>query len=673
MDHYDRLAWTSRGTRGQVGSSPETTGDESRSGTRRVRLEQALRDLERAYMCQATDIGLEHLPQIVTVMSDVGTDEAAVWLGGWLVGLAEKVTTGPYDSSRSNWIINYLTDWKADPRHLYRGLEVVLNPSAPWWVWHSYLRATMRLGRADAAAYLARLMAQEGQRWTHEQRKEVVGLLGGYGDQRVITRLAWWWDQEWQKEDDGSGLRTWISEALWGMDGERGVLVRQSTEWLVDWLEEADVSDDFRAMAALRVLRPRYLVDGVKDERIARLGRRWLERGTEEANFFLARAGAYLTDSASREELDALEELERGLLPDGRIHLAARMGMWEIVKLGLEEYIEKGLGYAWKMVELAAEQQYLPILPLLVDHYLNGKEWIGDAGLHKFHWQDIDECLDRRREERGARIDRRTAERLWKLGTPGAIAWVLNALREGADILTSSGRLDFDHIPKAHRESVWPVLEEFLNELEDEQMRWDIIGAIQFLWCEDDRWPWDVTRFFFDRLDDPDDVVVRQASSLIESRINGMWGPVWRGEAQAYQQGLQELAVRGTNLQRQFASWWLDKVVFEEPETSQDDDESEAPLAPPEDVGRELLERVCRREGIAQEDWDIARERALDILVGERRYLWTLGQAVQRGEVPAWWLMAAVAAQEILLEESDGAFFVRRGEKRLPLEDWARM
>jgi hypothetical protein len=133
MDHYDRLAWTSRGTRGQVGSSPETTGDESRSGTRRVRLEQALRDLERAYMCQATDIGLEHLPQIVTVMSDVGTDEAAVWLGGWLVGLAEKVTTGPYDSSRSNWIINYLTDWKADPRHLYRGLEVVLNPSAPWW------------------------------------------------------------------------------------------------------------------------------------------------------------------------------------------------------------------------------------------------------------------------------------------------------------------------------------------------------------------------------------------------------------------------------------------------------------------------------------------------------------------------------------------------------------
>jgi hypothetical protein len=153
-----------------------------------------------------------------------------------------------------------------------------------------------------------------------------------------------------------------------------------------------------------------------------------------------------------------------------------------------------------------------------------------------------------------------------------------------------------------------------------------------------------------------------------------MWGPVWRGEAEAYQQGLQELAVRGTDLQRQFASWWLDKVVFEEPETSQDDDvENEAPLAPPEDVGRELLERVCRREGIAQEDWDIARERALDILVGERRYLWTLGQAVQRGEVPAWWLMAAVAAQEILLEETDGAFFVRWGQRHLPLEDWARM
>lgn len=635
----------------------------------KVSLEYALRRLEYVCQCEMTEMELTHLRKIASVLSTVGTDEAARWLGKWLVEYAQGIDAGPYDNDRANRVTAGLMCWEAEEACLFGGVDVVLDPSVPWWVWHGYLRGLMRQGGADAAVYLARLMAEKGWYWTHEQRKEVVWALGGHGDERVIPYLGSWWDQERMRgETTESYLAIWIGETLWGPDGDRGVLVRRSTEWLVDWLEDADVSDEFRERVAIRVLRPRYRVDGKDNKRIVELGRKWLARGAAEANLSLMRAGAYLADKASREELDALEELERGLPQHGRIHLAGRMGMWEIVKSELEDYFENRLGFPWERVELIAEQQYLSILPLLVDHFWDGTDWIADAGLLRFRWQDVDECLDRLWEERDIEIDYKVARKLWRLGTPGAVSRVLSALREGMLPYYPQSSL-----PKVYREDVWLLLVEFFDEVEDEMMRWQAFSSILGLWPIGKAWPWEVTDFFFSKLDDPDNDIARGALVKLNGFASGWRGCVWEGRAEAYQQGLREIALKGTEQQCDLALLWLNRAAFDEGELS-DEDVTVEEIVParPEEPGRELLRAVCQRESISL-DGDVAYDRALDILLKERRYLWPLVKAVQTGKAPEQWLIAAVASQNILLEDKDGQMTVRCGEKSFPVDEWSRL
>ena len=160
-----------------------------------------------------------------------------------------------------------------------------------------------------------------------------------------------------------------------------------------------------------------------------------MARGLAEENLALSRAGAYLADVATIEQLEALAELERGLPPMGRIHLAARMRFWEVLRVTLEETLEEGPAWGWDAVELVAEQQFLPTLPLLVDHYLcdeewTYQEWIADAGLQLVL--------------RGLQLDRKrqTLKRGWK----EMPAWVfINAAGKAMD-------------PDNFRSRVWPKL-----------------------------------------------------------------------------------------------------------------------------------------------------------------------------------------------------------------------
>lgn len=612
---------------------------------------------------------------LATTLSMVGTRAAAVFLGERLVDYAQHLETGPYDDQLADWLAAGLRrSWEGNIEDLCAGLQFVLAASAPWWVWHGYLQGVMALGGSDAAAHVAALMDKEGKNWSPESRQGVVEWLGGYGDERVIPYLVRWWDRAWKKQDK-SGLRIFIGEALWGTEGERGVLVRQPTDWLIGYLEEAEASDDLLEMVAFNVLRPRYR--GKDFELVAALGRRWLEQGAAKRSLPLMRAGAYLADTASRQQLDLLQELESGFSSLGRLHLAARMGWWEVVREELRKSLDEGPAGAWEAIELATEQQYLTVLPVLIDYYMThgGTGWFTYTSFRRYRWQDIDRALDQLWEEKNLRFSYRVAYRLWELGTPGAVRRVLQALRTGAVSFRPAARF-LHRLPQDYREAVSPLLIEFFNEIKEDKtinkyLRWDIFDALHYLWAGGSPCPWEVIAFFFAELEGPDSDLADQASNMLWGQIWGYDIYPWAGRVDIYREELRKLAMYGTERQRPIAVRWLEALELTEQAARKEAVEERSPTFL-EDESQALLREVCRRAEIPHDNWALARDKALETLVSSRRYLPLLGQTVREGRAPDWWLLAAVASQGIVLEEADGMFYVRSGEQCFPLEEWAQ-
>lgn len=706
-----------------------------------IDMELLIGTAERFYGGEDDERWLMRLHAVVGALSTLGTEQAAFRMGEWLVRETNRTGAQRWVDKKRGLVVDGLSHWRGDSRSVWGGLEVVMRPGVPRWVWQGYLQGALKAGRADAAAHLAALAEADGMRWTKEQWTEVVKRLGEYGDERVAPYLARWWDRERERLKPGErGVVIWIGEALWGAEGDRGVLVQRPTDWLVEWLEDAEVSDDFREMVAYWVLRPRY-----PDEKVIRLGQRWLEQGARAGRPAIMRAGAYLTNAADEHTLKALQEAEMDRQPRVGSYLKGRMGRWEEVLEVLQEQLSENSLAAWDLVELIGTERYQPALPALIEYYLDGEEWIADAGLHRFDWKEIDACLEALWEARGMTVNHRVAMLLWRLGTPGAMRQVLEAMKQGM-------RRPYGTFPRHYREAVWPLLAEFVeeefveeNENENEFRRWEIFGVIQYLWPPGEAWPWEVAAFFFRRLDDRDQHVKQQAQRVLEAQIGQVEIQAWCGRERVYRDGLRQIALEGTKTQRQMALRWLawmragiarsalerwelerllaaesgapwpevlayvagqqrrdllDKVRAAAAKVSQNAEllkpqvvregrESNAlqerreelkslqgslvtALAMLEEDGEKLVQ-MARGEGvISTRGWVNVQVQALGALISRRQYLKTLVTAVQRGEAPEWWLMAALAAQGILLEEADGEMVVRQGEKTFPLTEWAR-
>ena len=674
---------------------------------------------ERIYKGEGETRELIRLRAIVGALSVLGTKHAARRLGDWLIRESERATDKRLDGKRADQIAGGLSQWRGDSQSLCAGLEIVMAHSVPWWVWRGYLRSALRIGKADVAAHLAKTAVEIETEWTEEQQIKVLHGIEAYGDERVVPYLAKWWHRLAESKDHRG--QVWVSEALWGAENERGVLGRQSTRWLTRWLESADVSDDFLERVSHCVLRPRS--QNQDNEDVVTLGRKWLERGAKEGRTTMMYAGAYLADTPNEKAIEVLQGSERHSETLGDFYFAGRLGRWEKVLNVLTERLRDGT-MEWSLAVLVGEEQYLPALPTLIEYYLKGEEWIAQAGLYHFKWEDVDVCLETVWQMQGMKVDQRTANLLWKLGTPGAMGRVLEVMGQGVDDL-------YDFLPQVYREATWPLLADFVEESKNELGRWKVFGDIQSLWKIGEAWPWAVTGFFFHQLEDLDRNVSGQARQVLEGQIDQVEIRVWQGREWEYRDGLREAVLEGTEAQRCMGLRWLSlipqevgKSALERWELNQlleirspelqraalqyvtlqkrhdlldrvreiaDEMTSDrvaqyhhedaaslqsavvAALGMLEEDGEKLVQIALGERVIPTHGWINAQGQALDALITRRQYLEVLAQAVQEGRAPASWLTAASVAQGTFLEKKDSEIIVRRGEKTWLLREWQRL
>lgn len=326
-----------------------------------------------------------------------------------------------------------------------------------------------------------------------------------------------------------------------GKELTSGVLEEASNDQIVDWVLKPDVSDQLREIVAHWLLEMRY-----PDARIVALGRRWLVEGIQEDRPPLIRAGALLADGASAEELEAVRKVGQSEWPISYLLLAWRMGRREPVLEFLKERLSVDM--LWDLVKLVASEKYQPALPILLTHYLKGQGWILDAGLNRFDPDMIDDSLRSLLGTGAWSITTSLINRLWKLGTPGAVRQALDAVKDVADVR-------FANLPKTHRDAVWPMLADFLDDTSrDEFIRWHIFGALRSLWPVDEEWPWEVTAYFFQKLEDPDPDIAREVWRILVSPYSQR---SIEEHPRDYSIGLRKLALEGTQRQQRVALRWV--------------------------------------------------------------------------------------------------------------------
>jgi hypothetical protein len=448
-----------------------------------------------------------------------------------------------------------------------------------------------------------------------------------------------------------------------------------------------------------------------------------LEQGIQREHQGLVQAGAYLANAVDEQVTKLLPKSEQQSGTLGEFYLAGRTGRWEKVLRTLNERLRAGV-LDWSLVALIGEEQCRAALPTLIEYYLKGEEWIAQAGLYHFKWEDVDVCLETVWQMQGMKVDQRTANLLWKLGTPGAVGQVLEAMEQGVDDL-------YDFLPQVYREATWSLLADFVEESKNELGRWKVFGDIQSLWKIGEAWPWAVTGFFFHQLEDWDRDVAGQARQVLEGQIDQVEIRVWQGREWEYRDGLREAVLEGTEAQRCMGLRWLSlipqevgKSALERWELNQlleirspelqravlqyvtlqerhdlldkvrkiaDEMTSDkvaqyrhedaaslqsavvAALGMLEEDGEKLIRIALGERVIPTHGWVNAQVQALDALITRRQYLEALAQAAQEGRAPASWLTAASIAQGAFLEKKDSEIMVRRGERTWSLREWRRL
>lgn len=522
-----------------------------------------------------TEAAVERLQAGVGALCRMGSAEAAYALVNWLLREAQ----GQDEKHLRSWrdaLGKALEEWPGSAIDLWGAAEVLLKPATPLALWYGYVLGAMRATGAEGAVHLVALAKKIETEWDAEMWTRVGGMLKAYGDERVVEPViqlalkARRTREETFNTEDEKAIKvvtkeneeTWALHQRWyalkaqeyylltaltGEEGRAGILWRLPAERIVEYLRCNALPDDVHSTIVAFILQWR-------DEPVVEaLGKMWRERAEREGNLDSLQSKLYLLPGATDDELRGW--LEDELLQEAALGLATRLGRWELALLVVKSVLHQE-GYnpwIWDAVERAARANVTEWLPLLLQAYMAGKEWLLTAALQYFPAEAIDAVLPAVLDK--TCVDEEIFRALWVLGTPEALRRVLT--KTECDLPDSVKR------PCAtFREVSWPVLADWITRADPKlyEARGKAFSTFQGWWADHIAWPVGVAQIFFSRVDDSDKHVREQAMEILNRAIRAASPYVWAEQESVYVMMLESFVSDGTQGQRRMAVRWLAQI-----------------------------------------------------------------------------------------------------------------
>lgn len=640
-------------------------------------------------------------------LARLGTVDAGRQLPRWL---AEEAHAYPDRAPRwEDSVRDELQEWTGNTADLWIGVPWLLTHAATEAAafWQGYLRGACAATGAEGAQTLAQLAEREGQQWSLKVWEEACRLWRRHGDERIIPLLTQLWQiLEQSKANAGSPAdgeentvrQLYLEIALWGSEKHSGLLGQQPTAWIVRWLETT-------CPVALRYNVTVTILQWRHDAAVARLGNTWWQKGQKTQNRSLQQLALYLLPPIQPAVLQVY--LEDADYHGTALIAAARMGYWDLVLpygaglLQQQQYLGEVHGRALQ----AAVSDWLPlVLAAVLD--------AGHSELLLYGWGhhpsgEVDAVLDRMLARTTIALQD-LAERVWALGTPGAVRQVLAWVQNGA------AEFPQQSLPQPYREEIWSSLVVFLQQAGSEQdlARWKAFGQLTRLWPLRTPRPWAVTEFLFTCLEDWDeDIRAQTAEIVLGNALRLSRGQIWIGAEEEYATGLHRWVLEGTVTQRRVALEWLTEMDGPAGNALSTSEVTALLTSLPYAALKYIVAHHRKEQETAIKErltgWRAADEAlfseavnalgllgvgantvlalglnepeqahpwsnpAMASLLRQPAYLETLLTAVLRNWVPVSWWVTALVENGLLAEENEGTgWMLRHGTRRIPVGEW---